>query len=154
MISKLNIKKLLEKNNKDINWLNKQTGITKNRLYNLATNRIVFIKFEEIEILCNIFSCDVNTLLIEEKNQRTDDMKISKIVYKRITELLKEKGTNINKFCREHQMPTTSIYSIGDGKSSSPSLKLIIRFCDALDISLYEFFDYEPFKNRDYNQEK
>ena len=75
-------------------------------------------------------------------------MKISKIVYKRITELLKEKGTNINKFCREHQMPTTSIYSIGDGKSSSPSLKLIIRFCDALDISSVSYTHLDVYKRQ------
>jgi len=78
-------------------------------------------------------------------------MEISEIVYKRILELLKERNTNIRRFCLEHKMPSTSIYSIGDGKSSSPSLKLLIRVCNALDISIYEFFDYDLFKERAYN---
>ena len=54
-------------------------------------------------------------------------MDISKLIYNRIVQLLKNKNMTINKFAKKHNLPATTIYSIGHGKSKSPSIKNILK---------------------------
>lgn len=77
-------------------------------------------------------------------------MDISKLIYNRIVQLLKNRNMTINKFAKEYNLPATTIYSIGHGKSKSPSIKNILKICNALDISLYDFFNTEEFKSKEY----
>lgn len=78
-------------------------------------------------------------------------MEISELIYKRIIELLEKDKLNINKFCKQNNIPPTTIYSIKDGKSTSPSIKNIIKICNGLNISLYDFFNDDSFKEKRYN---
>lgn len=77
-------------------------------------------------------------------------MDISKLIYNRIVQLLKNKNMTINKFAKKHNLPATTIYSIGHGKSKSPSIINILKICNALNISLYDFFNTEEFKSKEY----
>ena len=77
-------------------------------------------------------------------------MDISKQIFNRITELLKKRNMTINKFAKKYNLPTTTIYSIGHEKSKSPSIKNILKICNALDISIYDFFNTEEFKSKEY----
>jgi len=67
---KVNIEKLLKSRNRDIHWLREESGISIYRINNLMGSDAKFIKYKEIAVLCNIFECDANTLLVEDKTQK------------------------------------------------------------------------------------
>ncbi len=59
---KLNVLDLLEKQGKTKYWLYKQMGMSYQNYDNLIKNKTKSIKYENIEILCNLLECTPNDL--------------------------------------------------------------------------------------------
>ncbi|MDO4617923.1 MAG: helix-turn-helix transcriptional regulator [Clostridia bacterium] len=67
-------------------------------------------------------------------------------VKNRILVLCEEKHMSINKLATESGISASTLKSILYGKSKNPGIVTIKQLCDGLDISLYEFFDTDEFK--------
>ena len=75
-------------------------------------------------------------------------MKLEEAITKRIYALCKERNITPNKLATLSGMPSGSIKSIFYGKSKNPGTRTLLDMCQALDISLYEFFDDDLFKDK------
>jgi len=75
-------------------------------------------------------------------------MKLEEAVTKRIKGLCKERGLSVNQLSVMAGLQSITIRSIFYGKSKNPGLRTILDICEALDITLYEFFDHELFKDK------
>lgn len=76
-------------------------------------------------------------------------MDTKKLVKERIEFLCKEKGVNINEIANHAGVAPTTFYSIVGTKSNNPGVLTIKYFCDALDISLYDFFNTDAFRSKE-----
>lgn len=74
-------------------------------------------------------------------------MKTTEAITKRILNLCDQKGITPNKLGTISGIEPSTITSIFYGKSKNPGIMTIKSMCDGLDISLYDFFDDEMFKN-------
>ncbi len=74
-------------------------------------------------------------------------MKTTEAITKRILNLCDQKGITPNKLGTISGVEPSTITSIFYGKSKNPGIMTIKSMCDGLDISLYDFFDDEMFKN-------
>ena len=59
---KLNVLKLLEKNNKTKYWLYKQLGMSYQNFNKMINNETKSIRYENIETLCLLLQCTPNEL--------------------------------------------------------------------------------------------
>lgn len=62
---KLNVKYLLEKNNKSAYWLEQQTGISHATIYKIVNNQTTMISLNNIDKLCTALNCTPNDLIIK-----------------------------------------------------------------------------------------
>lgn len=76
-------------------------------------------------------------------------MKLEEAVTKRIYDLCKERNITPNKLASLSGMPAGSMKSIFYGKSKNPGTRTILDMCEALNISLFDFFNDELFKRKD-----
>ncbi|WP_081896980.1 helix-turn-helix transcriptional regulator [Clostridium sp. KNHs214] len=60
---KVNIDKILEQKNKTTFWLSKETKIGYNNLKKLVDNKTQAIKFENLEIICDVLECRIEDIL-------------------------------------------------------------------------------------------
>lgn len=67
----------------------------------------------------------------------------------RFKELCEEKGMNYNTFAEKSGIPVRRIYRLAWGNCSNPGVFFMLRVCDALEITVDEFFQSELFSNRD-----
>lgn len=70
-----------------------------------------------------------------------------KLVSLRIQQLCATHGYNINSLARKAGIPPTTLKNIIYGNSRNPGIVTIKLVCDGLEISLYDFFDTEAFRN-------
>jgi len=75
-------------------------------------------------------------------------MKLEKAITQRIYDLCKERNICPNKLASLSGMPAGSLKSIFYGKSKNPGTRTILDLCQALEISLYDFFDDDLFKDK------
>lgn len=68
-----------------------------------------------------------------------------KAAAERISELSKEKNITMYKLSMLSGVPHTTLTSILNGTSKNPGILTIKKLCDALDLSLSEFFDSDLF---------
>lgn len=61
---KLNVLKLLEEREKTKYWLYKQLGMSYQNFSRMVNNQTKMIKFENIEVLCQVLECTPNDLFI------------------------------------------------------------------------------------------
>ena len=73
-------------------------------------------------------------------------MRIEDAVIIRIEELCEERGITVNALSYAAGMPRSTLKNIIYGKSKNPGIGTIQMICDALEISLGEFFDAENFR--------
>ena len=73
-------------------------------------------------------------------------MRIEDAVSIRIKELCEERGITVNALSYAAGMPRSTLKNIIYGKSKNPGIGTIQMICDALEISLVEFFDTENFR--------
>ena len=76
-------------------------------------------------------------------------MTLEEAITKRIYALCDKKGITPNKLAGLAGMPAGSLKSIFYGKSKNPGTRTILDLCQALDISLYDFFDDDLFRGKD-----
>ena len=76
-------------------------------------------------------------------------MKLEEAITKRIYALCDKNGISPNKLATLSGMPAGSLKSIFYGKSKNPGTRTILDICQALNITLYDFFNDELFKDKD-----
>ena len=65
----------------------------------------------------------------------------------RILQLLGEKKMSIHRLAMESAVAPSSIKNILYGKSQNPGIVTIKMLCDGFEITLFDFFNTEVFKN-------
>lgn len=75
-------------------------------------------------------------------------MKLDEAITKRIYALCDERKISPNKLATMAGMPPGSLKSIFYGKSKNPGTRTLLDLCQALNISLYDFFDDDLFKDK------
>ena len=68
-------------------------------------------------------------------------------VKKRILKLAKDKNMSINKICTTGGITTSTVNTMLNGASEYCSVRTIMKICQGLNISLYDFFQDDIFKN-------
>ena len=76
-------------------------------------------------------------------------MKLEEAITKRIYYLCESRNISPNKLAFLSGMPAGTMKSIFYGKSKNPGTRTLLDMCQALGITLYEFFDDEMFKDKD-----
>lgn len=76
-------------------------------------------------------------------------MKLEEAITKRIYALCNERDITPNKLASLSGMPAGSLKSIFYGKSKNPGTRTLLDICQALEISLFDFFNDDLFKNKD-----
>lgn len=74
-------------------------------------------------------------------------MKLEEAITKRIYALCEQNSITPNKLATLSGLPAGSIKSIFYGKSKNPGTRTILDICQALEMTLYDFFDDELFKS-------
>ncbi len=74
-------------------------------------------------------------------------MYLDEAITERILELCDQNGITPNKLAKLAGMPSGSLKSIFYGKSKNVGTRTILDICQALEISLFDFFNYEIFKD-------
>lgn len=75
-------------------------------------------------------------------------MILEKAITKRIYDLCEERNITPNKLAELAGMQSGSLKSIFYGKSKNPGTRTILDLCQALNISLYDFFNSDIFKDK------
>lgn len=57
-----NIKAILEKQGKSLNWLSKETGVRYQTIHDLANNKTESVKFDIIKRICEALKCSLDDL--------------------------------------------------------------------------------------------
>ena len=78
---------------------------------------------------------------------KTTHMKLEQAITKRIYALCEQNSISPNKLATLSGLPAGSIKSIFYGKSKNPGTRTILDMCQALNITLYDFFNDELFKD-------
>ena len=74
-------------------------------------------------------------------------MKLEEAITKRILTLCEDRGITPNKLAATAGMPSASLRCIFYGKSKNPGTRTLLDLCQALEISLFDFFNDELFKD-------
>ena len=73
-------------------------------------------------------------------------MKLEQAITKRIQDLCKEREITPNKLANLAGLPSATIRCIFYGKSKNPGTRTLLDICQALDITIFDFFDDDIFK--------
>jgi len=74
-------------------------------------------------------------------------MKLEEAITKRILNLCKERNITPNKLASLSGLESSTIRCIFYGKSKNPGTRTILDICQALNITLFDFFDDNLFKD-------
>lgn len=69
------------------------------------------------------------------------------IISRRILQLCRERGITVGKLCSIAGTTASTVHDIVTGKTRNPRVFTLKKLCDALDISLSEFFDTLEFNS-------
>ena len=67
---KLRVLDILKQKNKTKYWLYKQLGMSYQNFNKMVNNETKSIKYENIEIMCNLFECTPNDLFIKKEPEK------------------------------------------------------------------------------------
>lgn len=76
-------------------------------------------------------------------------MKLEEAITKRIYSLCEAHNISPNKLATLSGMPAGSLKSIFYGRSKNTGVRTILDMCQALNISLFDFFNDDIFKDKD-----
>ena len=76
-------------------------------------------------------------------------MTLQEVCCQRIQELCDERNISMNKLSILCSKTQSTLSNITSGRSKNPTVSTIKKICDGMDITLAEFFDYEPFNELD-----
>ncbi|MBQ7385744.1 MAG: helix-turn-helix transcriptional regulator [Ruminococcus sp.] len=68
-------------------------------------------------------------------------------VSRRLLELCEDKNLSVHALARISAVPPSTLKNIINGGSKNAGIVTIKKLCDGLEISLYDFFNTETFKN-------
>ena len=68
------------------------------------------------------------------------------ILINRIAQLCQDKGYSYYKLAYKASIPFSTLINIMKGKSKNPGMFTIMKICDALEVSLRDFFDTKDFE--------
>ncbi len=74
-------------------------------------------------------------------------METTQIIVKRIQQLCNERNITVGKLCTLSGSTGSTISDIMNGVTKNPGVLTIKKLCDALGITLAEFFDTEDFNS-------
>jgi DNA-binding Xre family transcriptional regulator len=74
-------------------------------------------------------------------------MKLEEAITKRIYDLCDERGIAPNKLATMAGLPSSTIRCIFYGRSKNPGTRTILDICQALEITLFDFFNDPMFKD-------
>lgn len=74
-------------------------------------------------------------------------MDTTQIIVKRIHQLCDQRGITVGKLCTLSGSTGSTINDIMNGVTKNPGVLTIKKLCDAMDITLAEFFDTEEFNS-------
>lgn len=74
-------------------------------------------------------------------------MKTYNLIKNRLLFLCENKNITINKLATNSGVSPSTLKNILYGKSKNPGIITLKMLCDGMDISLFDFFDTEEFKN-------
>jgi DNA-binding Xre family transcriptional regulator len=74
-------------------------------------------------------------------------MKLEEAITKRIYDLCDERGIASNKLATMAGLPSSTIRCIFYGRSKNPGTRTILDICQALEITLFDFFNDPMFKD-------
>ena len=74
-------------------------------------------------------------------------MTIGKATAKRIDEYLFSKGISLYRLSRDSGIPIATLQNLYRGHTKSPTLAVVYKLCDALQITVQEFLDSPLFNN-------
>jgi DNA-binding Xre family transcriptional regulator len=76
-------------------------------------------------------------------------MKLEEAITKRIFNLCYKRNITPNKLASMAGLPSATIRCIFYGKSKNPGTRTLLDICQALDISLYDFFNDPLFQTKE-----
>ena len=76
-------------------------------------------------------------------------MNNSEVIAQRILYLCKERNITVGKLCSTAGTTASTVHDIVTGETKNPQVFTLKKLCDALDITLSEFFDTPEFNNMD-----
>ncbi|PKM71722.1 MAG: transcriptional regulator [Firmicutes bacterium HGW-Firmicutes-16] len=76
-------------------------------------------------------------------------MEKSAVISQRILQLCRERNITIGKLCSTAGTTASTVHDIVTGTTKNPRVFTLKKLCDALDITLSEFFDTPEFNNMD-----
>ncbi len=76
-------------------------------------------------------------------------MKLEVAITKRIFDLCAERNITINKLATLSGLQVGTIRTITYGKSKNVGTRTLLDICEALDITIFDFFNDDLFKSRD-----
>lgn len=68
-MAKIILKEYLSQKGIKISWLSEKSGIARPALSNLINNKTDGIKFDTIENICEVLGCEIEDILILERNR-------------------------------------------------------------------------------------
>ena len=74
-------------------------------------------------------------------------MKVEQAITQRILNLCKERKISPNKLSSMAGIPSATIRCIFYGRSKNPGVRTLLDICQALEITLYDFFNDDLFKS-------
>lgn len=74
-------------------------------------------------------------------------METSQIIVDRITDLCRQRDITVGKLCTKAGATSSTVSDIMNGVTKNPGVITIKKLCDALDMTLGEFFSTEEFDN-------
>ena len=76
-------------------------------------------------------------------------MKLEEAITKRIIDLCVARNISPNKLASMAGMPSATLRCIFYGRSKNPGTRTLLDVCQALEITLYDFFDDPMFRSAD-----
>ncbi|WP_294852438.1 helix-turn-helix domain-containing protein [uncultured Oscillibacter sp.] len=73
----------------------------------------------------------------------------SSVISQRILQLCRERNITIGKLCSTAGTTASTVHDIVTGTTKNPRVFTLKKLCDALNITLSEFFDTPEFNNMD-----
>ena len=68
------------------------------------------------------------------------------VLANRLKELMEEKGMSLREVAEKSEIPVRRLHRMANAGVSNPSVFVMIRICDALGVTLDEFFKTEEFQ--------
>ena len=73
-------------------------------------------------------------------------MTMGEAVAKRIRDCLSERGITVYRLAQNACLPTSTVWNLFNGHTKSPTLTILFRICEGLEISVEEFLNCEYFQ--------